>query len=81
MATRKWHMSQALHSFATLTNVINELTEEEVLAALEIEAAARRRQSIIDRLIARAVRIRELSYATHLKEKYRGSSSNQVHPG
>lgn len=81
MATRKWHMSQALHSFGSLTNVINELTEEEVLAALEIEAAARRRQSIIDRLIARAVRMRELSYAIHLKERFRGTSSNQVHEG
>lgn len=64
----------ALDSFQGLASVINELTEEEVLACLELEAATLRRQSVVDRLISRAVRLRELSYAQHLKERFNGTS-------
>lgn len=74
MTVRKWHLDQALDSYASLENVLHELTEEEVLAALDLEAGTRRRRSLIDRLISRAVRIRESSYSSQLKEKYHGSS-------
>lgn len=70
MATRKWHMSQALHSYTSLKTVVNELTEEEVLTALDVESRAQRRRSIVGRLISRAVRLNEMSYATSLKKRY-----------
>jgi hypothetical protein len=73
MAVRKWHMTRALESYSALNEVIGELTEEEVLACLELEAATRRRRSVIDRLISRAVRLHEIPYATYLKEKFCGT--------
>jgi hypothetical protein len=73
MAVRKWHLGQALESFARLNEIITELTEDEVLAALELEAASRRRRSMIDRLISRAVRLNEMNYVANLKEKYHGT--------
>ena len=51
---------------------LNELTEEEVLAALDLEGATRRRRSVIDRLISRAARLNEIRYVRQLKEKYHG---------
>ena len=80
MAVRKWHIAQAIGSFACLNSVINELTEEEVLAALELEAASQRRSTTIDRLISRAVRLREISYATALKEKFHGTHPQDHRP-
>ena len=56
-----------------LHDLIDELTEAEVLAALELEAGSQRRQSVVDRLISRAVRLKEISYSTILKEKYNGT--------
>lgn len=77
MAARPWHIGQALDSYPSLLKVLSELTEEEVLHALSLESASRRRQSIIDRLISRAVRLNELSYAKTLKEKYHGKDPHQ----
>jgi hypothetical protein len=71
---RKFEVTRALESFGELTALLNDLTEEEVLAALELESATRRRQSFIDRLISRAVRLNEVRYSRQLKEKYRGQS-------
>lgn len=71
----------ALDSFQGLASIINELTEEEVLACLELEAATLRRQSMTDRLISRAVRLRELSYAAYLKERFNGTQSKDHDPG
>jgi hypothetical protein len=73
MSVRKWYLDRALASFASLNQVLSELTEPEVLAALKLEAASLRRQSVIDRLISRAVRIRELAYSRQLKEKFHGT--------
>lgn len=73
MSVRNWYVSESLESFQKLTQYLNELTEEEVIAALELEAASRRRRSIVDRLISRAVRLRELEYVAILKEKYHGT--------
>jgi hypothetical protein len=80
MAVRKWHMSRALESYSALNEVIGELTEEEVLACLDLEAATRRRRTIVDRLISRAVRLHEIPYATHLKEKYCGTYPQDPEP-
>lgn len=55
-----------------LHDLIDELTEEEVLAALDLESGSQRRRSIIDRLISRAARLNELKYVKTLKEKYHG---------
>lgn len=69
---RDWYVGQALESFARLNEVLPELTEDEVLAALNLESQSRRRRSITDRLISRAVRLNELQYSQLLKEKYHG---------
>jgi hypothetical protein len=73
MATRRFYIQQALGSFTGLRRMLDELTEEEILECLKLESSSRRRQSILDRLISRAVRLNELSYSTKLKVKYHGS--------
>lgn len=70
MAVRKWHIDKALASYPSLKEVLNELTQEEVLRALELESATLRRQSIIKRLIQRAVRLNEIEFSEQLKKKY-----------
>ena len=75
MAVRKWHLNQALVSYPSLKAVIGELTLEEVIAALELESGSLRRRSLIDRLISRAVRLNEISFTNHLKEKFHGKST------
>lgn len=74
MSVRRWYLGEALQSFVRLNEVLSELTEAEVLACLDLEAASRRRRSLIDRLISRAVRLREIDYNRILKEKFHGSS-------
>lgn len=71
MAIRKWHVAETLKSMAGLIEFLPKLTEEEVLACLDLESQADRRKSIIDRLIARAVRLNELAYVKRLDKKYR----------
>ncbi len=73
MAVREWHLTEALKSARSLREYIDELTEEEVIAALELESGSNRRQSIIDRLISKAARLNELQYVKNLKEKYHGT--------
>ena len=75
MAVRKWYLDRALDSYPSLKAVIGELTLEEVIAALDLESSTLRRRSLIDRLISRAVRLNEVSFNRHLKEKYRGKST------
>lgn len=70
---RQWMVSEALSSMRRLNDLIDELTEVEVIAALELESGSQRRSSIIDRLISRAVRLNELKYSANLKEKYHGT--------
>lgn len=70
MSVRKACVDQALTSYPSLKAIVNELTEEEVMAALTIESATRRRQSIVLRLIARANRLNEIRYVAELKKKF-----------
>jgi len=77
---RKFEVTRALDSFGALVSGLNDLTEEEVIAALDLESGTRRRQSFIDRLISRAVRLNEVSYSRQLKEKYHGQSKKSVDP-
>ncbi len=79
VTVRRFYIGQALTSFKGLTAVLDELTEEEVLACLRLEASSQRRQSILDRLISRATRLRELSYNRQLKEKFHGTRSLEDH--
>jgi len=69
-----FRVAQALKSFGSLSGVVNELTEEEVLFCLAREADTSRRLSILDRLISRATRLNEVSYQRQLKEKFHGPS-------
>lgn len=71
---RKWYVDQALQSFVRLNEVLGELTEAEVFACLDLEAASQRRRSLIDRLISRAIRLKEIEFNKSLKEKYHGTS-------
>ena len=68
-----WLVTRALDSYPSLVAVLNELTHAEVIAALELESRTRRRGSILDRLISRAVRLNEISYKQELKGKYHGT--------
>lgn len=77
---RKFEVTRVLDSFGALVSGLNDLTEEEVIAALDLESSTRRRQSFIDRLISRAVRLNEVSYSRQLKEKYHGQSKKSVDP-
>ena len=79
MAVRQFYIQKALKSFGELRETLEELTEEEVLACLQLESASRRRQSMLDRLISRAVRLNELSYSRQLKEKFHGTRSLEDH--
>jgi len=75
MAIRRFYIGQALASFTGLNKTLGELTEEEVLACLKLEAGTLRRSSVIDRLISRAGRLREIRYTRQLKEKFHGTST------
>lgn len=72
---RKFLIGQALESVSALNTHLNDLTEQEVLAALALESAAQRRRSVIDRLISRAARLNEVRYVSQLKEKYHGKEN------
>lgn len=79
MSVRQWFIGEALNSFSSLNRVLLQLTEDEVLRCLELESSTLRRRTIIDRLISRAVRMRELSYTRQLKEKFHGTPSLEDH--
>ena len=72
MTVRKWHLAQATQSYTTLRTVVNQLTYEEIIAALELESQSLRRKSIINRLISRASCLKEIETICQLKEKYHG---------
>ena len=77
--TRRWYIDQALQSYARLNEVLGDLTEAEVMVCLDLESAGRRRRSITDRLISRAVRINEIAFNNSLQEKYHGQNPKQNH--
>lgn len=79
MAVRKWYVHEALASFRRLGVVVDELTAEEVVACLDLEAGSQRRRSVIDRLIARAIQLNTLSFSQLLQEKYHGTHPLQNH--
>lgn len=80
MSVRRTLIAQALVSYGSLCANLDSLTEEEVLAALDLERATNRRRSVMDRLISRAVRLNEVRYASQLKEKYHGTPQESSDP-
>lgn len=80
MSVSQQKIGRVLASFSALAEALPRLTEQEVLAALELEAASQRRRSVIDRLIKRAVRLNELKYQRHLKEKFNGTRKESSDP-
>ncbi len=68
MAVREWQMQLALKSVRDLVSVIDQLTEEEVLAAIELEKSSRRRKHVLDRLIQKAADFYRQNYISTLKE-------------
>lgn len=74
----KYKVAEALRSYGALVSVLDGLTEEEVLACLQLEAGSQRRESILNRLISRAVRLNEITYSRQLKEKYHGKETRPV---
>lgn len=71
MAIREWHVMRALASFRELIEVIDQLTEEEVLFCLQKEVETRRRQTIVDRLFQQAAELNRQSCLKSLKEKFK----------
>lgn len=72
---KKFRVSRTLESYEGLREQINNLNAEEVINCLDIEAATTRRPTVIKRLIARAVRLNEMTYRNQLMEKYHVPSS------
>lgn len=67
MAIRQWDVNAALSSYRQLLLTIDGLSEEEVIACLDLEVGTLRRRSVIDRLTKRAIQL----YTNRLQEKYR----------
>lgn len=72
---RKWHVDRALHSVRSLFDVIDEMTLDEVLAALELESASRRRRAIMTRLVGKAARLNEQQFLKQLNKRYKYAAS------
>ena len=72
---KKFRVSRTLESYGGLREQINKLSVEEVISCLDIEIATTRRPTVIRRLIARAVRLNEMTYRNQLMEKYHAPSS------
>lgn len=70
MPVREFYVNEALHSFHSQRRILGRLTKEECLHALRLEAASRRRKSIIRRLIQRAVHVHERDYRDALKKEF-----------
>jgi hypothetical protein len=68
MAVREWQMQLALKSVRDLVSVIDQLTEEEVLAAIELEKSSRRRKHVLERLTNKAADFNRQSFISKLKE-------------
>jgi hypothetical protein len=70
---REWHLSEALHSFRRLKSILDTLTEEEVIAALKLETASRRRLTVMRLLSAQAEKLHLRSFNANLKENIHGT--------
>ena len=67
---RQEYVQLALESYPSMISIISHMTEEELHAALQLESESMRRQSIMNRLIGRLVRINARNHKQQLKEQY-----------
>lgn len=72
MSVRDWYISEALQSFRRLKSVLEDLTEDEVEAALKLEHGSRRRATVVRLLTAKAAQFNRSTFTTTLKEKING---------
>ena len=72
----QFRITKALRSVRSLDDVIDEMTEEEVLHVLSIEVGARRRTTMVSRLFQKAVDLNRQTYEATLKEKYKWPAPN-----
>lgn len=79
MKIRQWYVTEALVSARRLREVIDELTAQEIIAALELESGSSRRGSLIELLIQKATRLNELEFSSQLKRKYHVPHTIQNH--
>lgn len=70
---RQWYISEATHSFRRLGQVIDDLTAEEVVAALKLEMGTRRRSTLLRRLEAQAAKLNTRNFNANLKENIHGT--------
>lgn len=70
MTVREFKVRRTLESMQGLRAELDGLTYDEVMAALEFETASRRRSSVVNRLIARLVRLNELEFRRQITEKF-----------
>lgn len=78
-APRPWFISEALHSFRRLKAVLDDLTEEEVLAALKLETGTLRRSTLLRLLEAQAAKLNTRNFNANLKENIHGTQQKH-HP-
>jgi hypothetical protein len=76
-SVRKLHLNEALVSYRRLVGILDELSLEEVMAALKLESATQRRRSVTDRLITRAVQLSGITLTTALQEKFHHGKSTE----
>ena len=67
---RQWHIAKALKSVRSLDEIIDELTEDELLHILELESGSARRPSVVNRVFKKAVDLNRQTYLANLKEKF-----------
>lgn len=80
MPPRQWNMTRALESVRQLVAQLPELTDEEVLACLQLEFDTRRRKSVIDRLVVTAADRHRQTFILNLQEQYKHGPSEVRHP-
>ena len=73
-----WRVKRALESFRSLPAVVEQLTEEEVYHCLKLETETQRRQTVIDRLIAKAADFNRQSFETELRKKIGGYDTQRT---
>ena len=71
--TREWYINEALHSFRRLKVVLNDLTEEEAIAALKLERSTRRRSTVVRLLAAQVEKLHLRNFNANLEENIHGT--------
>ena len=78
-ANSEFRIAQATASYTSLNDVVNGLTIDEVVAALKLETATRRRKSIVGRLLQRYARLVAQREVAALKKELRIGTRGPTH--